>query len=288
MIGGIETGGTKIICAVAEDENNIIERIKIDTQTPDVSIPKVVDFFKQYKIDAMGIGTFGPADINPESEKYGYITTTPKEGWRDYDLLGSVMKHFDIPSVIDTDVNGAALGEYNLGAGRGKESLVYMTVGTGVGAGAVLNGKTLHGISHPEMGHMILRRHPDDNYKGTCPYHLDCMEGLTAGPSILARTGKPGIELDDNHEVWNFLAYYIAQAVFNITLVLMPEVFILGGGVMQQKQLFAKIRSRFLEISNGYIQIDEIVNNVDSFIIAPQLGGDAGIKGALCLAKSLI
>jgi len=287
-IGAVEAGGTKIICATGTREGEILERVKIDTMTPDKSMPQVIDFFRKNPVEAIGIGTFGPADINEKSPTYGFITTTPKPGWNGYDLRGEFTRNFDVPVAFDTDVNGAVLGEYLWGAAKGSASAVYMTIGTGVGAGAIIDGKILKGISHPEMGHMLVRRHPGDTYKGFCPYHGDCLEGLTAGTAIGARAGKPGGEIDRSDPVWQYITYYIAQALFSIALVLMPERFILGGGVMARDHLFGTVREKFLEISNGYMQFEEVLNGIDSYIVAPGLGGDAGIRGALGLAIALL
>jgi fructokinase len=189
LLGGIEAGGTKFVCAVGDTDGRLLERISIPTEHPEITIPKVIKFFKQFDIRAIGIGSFGPVDVNPDSPTFGQITSTPKLAWCNYPLLQTVRDHLQIPAGLTTDVNAAALGELYYGAARGLDSCLYITVGTGIGAGAVVRGSVLQGISHPEMGHILVRRHQDDHYVGKCPYHQDCLEGLAAGPALEARWG---------------------------------------------------------------------------------------------------
>ncbi|MEK5389419.1 ROK family protein [Margalitia sp. FSL K6-0131] len=279
--GGIEAGGTKFVCAVGDENGNIIERIQFPTLTPEETIPKVLEFFQKHEIRALGVGSFGPIDINVKSNTYGYITSTPKTAWTNYPFLQALQKELNIPIGFNTDVNVAALGEVTLGAAKGMENCLYITVGTGIGAGAVVQGNLLQGFSHPEMGHILVRRHEEDSYTGKCPYHKDCLEGLAAGPAIEERWGKKGIELENNSKVWEMEAYYIAQALMQYILVLSPEKIILGGGVMKQQQVFPLIRENVASFINGYVELPPL----EEYIVPPSLGDNAGITGALILAK---
>lgn len=285
MLGAIEAGGTKFVCAVGKEDGTLIERIQFDTLSPEETMPQIVAFFRKYDIQSLGIGSFGPVDIDPNSPTYGNITATPKRGWRDFPFLSRLQKEFDVPMEFNTDVNAAALGEVMHGAAQDVDSCLYITVGTGIGAGAVNNGQLLQGLSHPEMGHTIVRRHADDAYEGTCPYHGDCLEGLAAGPAIERRWGKKGIELQDKQEVWELEAYYLAQALMQFILILTPKRIVMGGGVMKQKQMFPLISQKVQELLNGYVPVPEIVEQIDSYIVPPKLGDNAGIVGALMLAK---
>lgn len=280
MFGAIEAGGTKFVCAVSDKNFIIKDRVSIPTTTPEETMTEVFSFFDQYELKAIGIGSFGPIDVNKESDTYGYITSTPKTAWKFYDFLGSVKNRYSVPIGWTTDVNAAALGEIKLGAAKGLKSCVYLTVGTGIGGGAVINGELLEGYGHPEMGHIPVRLHPNETYKGTCPYHGDCLEGIAAGPAIEGRFGKKGHLLADREEVWEMEAYYLAQALMNYTLILSPERIVLGGGVMKQKQLYALVRQKFAELINDYVQVP----NLEQYIVAPGLEDNAGILGSLLLA----
>ena len=254
LIGAIEAGGTKFVCGVGNEKGELFERVSFPTETPEITLTKVVNFFKDKNIERLGIGSFGPIDVNPKSKTYGYITKTPKLSWTDCDIVGYLKKYFNIPIFFDTDVNGAALGESIWGAARGLENCLYITIGTGIGGGALVSGKLVHGMLHPEMGHIILRRHTEDAYKGRCPFHKDCFEGLASGSAIEDRWGKKGYELPADHKAWDIEAYYIAQGLVNFILTLSPEKIILGGGVMKQKQLFPKIRKEVVELLKGDIR----------------------------------
>lgn len=281
MFGAIEAGGTKFVCAVGDEFGEWIEKIQIPTTIPEETISKVIAFFKKYKLKAIGIGSFGPVDVNTESGTYGNITSTPKQGWRDYPLLNELKKEFPIPFGFNTDVNAAALGEATLGAAKGLDSCLYITIGTGIGAGAFVQGKLLQGLTHPEMGHILIRRHAEDSYHGKCPYHHDCLEGLAAGPAIEERWGKKGIELENKIEVWELEGYYIAQALMQYILILSPKKIILGGGVMNQKQIFPIIYKHLETLINGYVSLPKF----SEYIVSPDLGDKAGITGAFLLAK---
>jgi fructokinase len=280
MLAAIEAGGTKFVCAVGDENGNIVDRIQIPTTVPEETIPEVVNFFKKYPITAIGIGSFGPIDVNEESPTYGRITSTPKLAWRNYSFVEAFQKEFGVPIGFNTDVNAAALGEAKLGAAQGLDSCLYITVGTGIGAGAFVQGKLLQGHSHPEMGHILVRRLPSDPYKGKCPYHEDCLEGLAAGPAIEERWGEKGINLQDRPEVWDLEGYYLAQALMQYILILSPKKIILGGGVMHQEQIYQAIRYNLKELMNEYISLPEL----SEYIVSPGLGDQAGITGSLLLA----
>jgi len=279
--GAIEAGGTKFVCAVSDDDLNILKKVTIPTTNPKNTFTEVFKFFDRYEIKALGIGSFGPIDVNTASETYGYITSTPKTLWRDTDFLGVFEERYQFPIGWNTDVNAAALGEVTLGAAKDKTSCVYITVGTGIGGGAVINGKPLTGYGHPEMGHIHMPRHSKDMYDGFCDYHGDCLEGLASGPAIEGRYGIKGEDLPINHEAWEIEAHYLAQAAMSYTMTLSPDCIIFGGGVMHQKQLFPLIREKFKNILNDYITLPPL----DEYIIPTGLGNESGILGSLLLAK---
>ena len=231
----------------------------------------------------MAIGSFGPIGVDEQSADYGYILATPKNGWQHLNFLGMIQRRYNIPIAWTTDVNAAAYGEMKLGAARQCHSCIYLTVGTGIGAGVIIDQKIFQGNAHPEMGHIRIKRHPKDNYEGTCPYHHDCLEGLAAGPSIEARTGVKGEELHGDDPVWSLQAYYIAQALVNYTLSFAPDRIILGGGVMNQSHLLEKIKTQFIKELGGYLKID----NIDAYIVPWQLPNESGIKGCIQLAIDL-
>lgn len=284
MLGAIEAGGTKFVCAVGDETGKIVERIQIPTTIPAETMPKVIAFFNKYKIDAIGIGSFGPIDVNSDSDTYGSITSTPKPGWRDFPFVQEIRKALEVPVGFNTDVNAAALGEATFGAAKGLDSCLYITVGTGIGAGAVIQGKLIQGLSHPEMGHILVRRHPEDQYAGKCPYHSDCLEGLAAGPAIEARWGSKGDELVGREEVWDMEGYYIAQGLMQYILILSPKKIILGGGVMNQEQVFSSVYKYLPELVNGYVTLPDL----SDYIVSPRLRNDAGIVGSLLLAKDAL
>lgn len=283
LIGGIEAGGTKMVCAVGDENGNICDRVSFPTRQPKETFEDMIGYFRQWEIKALGIGCFGPLDLNKQSKTYGYITKTPKAGWEYCNIVGTFREAFGIPVGFDTDVNGAVLGEVTWGAAKGLENAIYITVGTGVGVGVYLNGALLHGLVHPEAGHILLSRHPKDHYEGKCPFHKNCMEGLAAGPAIEARWGKKGAELSDRNEVWELEAYYIAQAIMDYILVYSPEKVILWGGVMHQDKLFPMIREEVKRQLNGYVSHEKILEHIDDYIVPPALGEDPGIKGAIRL-----
>lgn len=284
MLGAIEAGGTKFVCAVSDGDLNIIERMTIPTTTPEETFKKVFKFFDQFELEAIGIGSFGPIDVNEDSDTYGYITKTPKPHWSNTDFLGVFKERYNVPMGWNTDVNAAALGEVTLGAAKDMESCVYITVGTGIGGGAVVNGEPVSGLGHPEMGHFYPPRHPKDTYEGTCSFHGDCLEGLAAGPSIEARYGIKGQDLPEDHEAWEIEAHYLAHAAMAYTTILSPECIVFGGGVMQQEHLFELVHEKFEQILADYLTLPP----TSEYIISPGLGTDAGILGSLMLAKNAL
>lgn len=282
-LGALEAGGTKMVCAIGNEHGEIEKQSSFPTETPQITLPKLAAFFKENQIEALGIGCFGPVDLNRKSPTYGCITTTPKLAWQNCAIAGYFQDELKVPVGFDTDVNGSALGEATWGASRGLENSIYITVGTGIGAGIIVNGKLVHGMLHPEAGHMLLKPHPKETYEGKCPFHKNCLEGMAAGPAIEARWGKKGAELADRDEVWELEAYYIGQALVNYIMVLSPQKIILGGGVMHQKQLMPLIHQEVKRQLAGYIVTKEL-EDIEHYIVLPALKDNQGIMGALKLA----
>ena len=290
--GGIEAGGTKFVCVVTDEGKNILAETRFPTTTPEETLGRTLDFFHQENrqlpqpICAIGAACFGPIDLNPASETFGYITSTPKPGWANTAFVRPLEEAFDVPVAIDTDVNAAAIGEGTWGAAVGMDSFIYLTIGTGIGGGAVYHGKPIHGLIHPEMGHIrIPHDWAVDPFAGFCSYHGDCFEGLAAGPALQRRWGQPGDSLPVDHPAWALEAHYIALALQSFICTLSPTRIILGGGVMQQAHLFPLIREDVIKLLNGYIQSPAILEHVDEYIVAPGLGGRAGVLGAIALAQ---
>lgn len=286
MYGAIEAGGTKFVCAIGNENLEIVEQVSFPTTTPIETMRLVKEFFDKYldNLKSIGVGSFGPIDVNTTSETYGFITTTPKENWRNYNYLGTLKSYFNVPMALTTDVNAAAYGEYIKGYEKKISNIVYFTIGTGIGGGGILNGELIEGFSHPEMGHMKVVPHPKDTYKGNCPFHGNCLEGMAAGPAIEKRNGVKGQDLSEEDSFWEIEADYIAQCMYNTTLMLSPDVIVLGGGVMQQDHLVKKVRSQFEHMLKGYVQIPEI----DRYIVTPKLGQQSGIIGGLALAEKAL
>lgn len=283
ILGALEAGGTKMVCAIGDEYGNLKDRITFPTKTPEITMPQMISYFKKFPVEAIGIGTFGPADLNPASETYGYITTTPKLAWANFNIRGTFEQALQIPVSIDTDVNAAALGEAAFGCMKNINNGIYITIGTGIGVGILAEGKLLHGMLHPEGGHILLDRHPSDTYQGCCPYHKNCFEGLASGPALEKRYGKKAIELTNLREVWELEADYIAKALVNYILILSPERIVLGGGVMHQEQLFPLVRKRTMELLNGYLKTRQL-ENIDTYIVPPSLNDNQGVLGCLKLA----
>lgn len=288
-IGALEAGGTKMVLAIYQEDGTELERITLPTETPEVTMPKMIKFFRDHNIDALGVGSFGPLDLNPNSPTYGYITSTPKLAWKNYPLLEKLLDGQDIPAGIDTDVNAAIIAEVEQGAARGCENAVYVTIGTGIGGGVYSNGKTVHGLLHPEVGHALLKPHPDDpNPRGVCPYHESCMEGLAAGPAIGARVQGDAKDLPDDHPTFAIEAYYLAQMCVNLIMTLSPERIILGGGVMQRESLIKQVRAETLRQLNGYIQHPAIIDHIDEYIVTPDLFPVSGLVGSYLIGKKAL
>ena len=288
LFAGLEGGGTKFVCAVAAGPEDIRAQESFPTTTPEETIGKAISFFKEQEpFTALGIATFGPCDLDPRSPAYGHITSTPKPGWQNVNLLGLFRRAFAVPVGFDTDVNVAALGEWKWGAGKGLETVVYMTVGTGIGGGGIINGRMLHGLIHPEMGHIRVPRDLDDTFSGNCPYHGDCLQGLAGGPAIEARWGKRAQDLPPDHPAWSLEASYLALAINDLICMLSPQRIIIGGGVMLQHHLFPLIRQKVKRLLNGYIQSPLILERIKEYIVPPRLGNRAGVLGAIALAKQL-
>lgn len=288
LLGAIEGGGTKFVCGIGTTDGEVFERLSIPTRTPEETLDQVVGFFKKKGIAALGIGTFGPVDVNPNSPTYGSVMKTPKPHWSGYRILDHVSNHLDVPVGFDTNVNAAAMGEAVWGAAAGLNSCLYMTIGTGIGAGAILEGKLVHGLTHPEMGHISVNRHPLDSYEGHCPFHRDCLEGMASGPAVEKRWGMKAFELKNSHIAWEYESFYIGQALSNYILVLSPEKIILGGGIMNQAHLFPRIRQHVQTRLNDYVEHPALTENIENYIVPPVLGHNAGLIGALALAKQAL
>jgi fructokinase len=288
LYGGIEAGGTKFVCTVASGPDDVRATVQLPTTSPEETIGRTLAFFREAgaTLAAAGIAAFGPVDLDPHSPTYGFVTSTPKAGWPHTRLLGAVQEGLGVPVGFDTDVNGAALGENRWGAAQGLDTFVYITVGTGVGGGGMVAGRLMHGLVHPEMGHMRLPHDWEaDPFPGLCPYHGDCLEGLANGPAMKARWGQPAETLPPDHPAWALEAQYLALAVANLVCTLSPQRVILGGGVMQAPGLLSLVRSKVQFLLNGYVQAPEILEQIESYIVAPGLGNQAGVLGAVALAE---
>ncbi len=290
--GGIEAGGTKFACAVGTGPEDLRAEARFPTTTPKETIAQAIEFFREQQkrelIAAIGIASFGPVDPNPNSATFGYITTTPKPGWAHVDFAGAIRQALGTPVGFDTDVNVAAFGEGCWGAAQGLDTFIYLTVGTGIGGGGMVGGQFLHGLVHPEMGHIrIPHDWAKDPYAGWCPYHGDCLEGLANGPAIEARWGQRGETLPFDHPAWSLEAHYLALGLANFVCTLSPQRIIMGGGVMRQEHLFPMIREEVKILLNGYVQSAALAADIDSFIVPPGLGGRSGVLGAIALAKQM-
>jgi len=288
LYGGIEAGGTKFVCAVGTEAGELRAHTQFATTTPDATLGQAVEFFRRQPepVLAVGIGSFGPVDPNPQSPSFGHITSTPKPGWQNVDIAGRVRAALGVPVGFDTDVNAAALGEHRWGAAQDVDDFVHLTVGTGIGGGGMVAGALLHGLVHPEMGHVLIPHDRNrDPFAGVCPYHGDCLEGLAAGPAIEARWGHRAETLPADHPAWALEAHYLALGLVNLVTVLSPQRIILGGGVMQQAQLFPAIRGEVQALLAGYVQAHAILLEIDGYIVPPALGGRAGVLGAIALAQ---
>ena len=288
VFGCIEAGGTKFVCGVGSGPDDLRLR-SFPTSSPEATLASVGAFLREQAgagLDAAGIGSFGPVDLDPASPTYGFITSTPKPGWQQYDFAGAVGRMLGVPVGFDTDVNAAALGEARWGAGRGIQDFLYLTVGTGIGGGAITHGEVIHGLVHPEMGHIRIPHDVvRDPYPGGCPYHGDCLEGLASGPAMKARWGVSARELPPDHPGWALEAHYLALGLATWVCTLSPRRMILGGGVMHQQHLFPMIRRELARLLNGYIRASALLEDIDGYVAPPQLGNRAGVLGAMVLAE---
>jgi fructokinase len=293
LLAGLEAGGTKFLCALGTEDGEILAQARIPTASPAETTEKAIRFFQEQRATfgeaaALGIAAFGPLELNPRSPFYGHITSTPKPGWAGTDLLGSMAQAMNIPVTIDTDVNAAALAEWRWGSAKGLDSVVYMTIGTGVGGGGLLHGRPIHGLVHPEMGHILVPHDRGmDPFPGCCPFHGDCLEGLASGLAIEKRWQTRAESLPQEHPAWPLEAHYLALGLTTVVCTLSPQRIILGGGVMRQSHLFPLIRAEVASLLNGYVQAEAILAGADEYIVGPTLGDQAGIKGALALACSV-
>jgi fructokinase len=280
--GGVEAGGTKWVCGIGTGPDDLHALATFPTTTPAETLERAAQFFKQNGgVSAVGVGSFGPLDL-----RHGRITTTPKPGWTDTDVVSALHGALGIPVAFDTDVNAAALGEQRWGAAMGLDTFCYFTVGTGIGGGVMAGGRLVHGLLHPEVGHMLIPHdRTRDPFAGVCPFHGDCFEGLASGGALRRRWGKPGEELGDRSEVWELEAEYLALGVVNVICVMSPQRVILGGGVMKQPSLLPLVRTRTRELLAGYVAAPELSDELDDYIVAPALGDRAGVLGAIELAR---
>jgi fructokinase len=288
LVGGLEAGGSKFVCAVGSGPDDVRAQTRFATTTPAATIRRAVEFFAEAAtrrpLAGIGIASFGPLDLDRRSTTFGAITTTPKPGWQDVDLVAPLAA-LGVAVAIDTDVNAAALAEHRWGAARGVGSAVYVTVGSGIGGGAVIHGRPVHGLVHPEMGHLRLPvDRARDPFPGTCPHHGDCWEGLASGPALAARWGQPPETLPDEHPAWELEAHYLALGLASVVLTLSPERVVLGGGVMARRRLYGAVRQKLAGLLGGYLRTPMLGADVDSYVVPPALGDRAGVLGALALA----
>ncbi len=290
VYGGIEAGGTKFICMVAGGPEDIRAEVRFPTVNPNDTLAQAIQFFRKQaehsSLTALGIGSFGPLDLAPASKTYGHITSTPKPGWAQTDIAGILEAALQLPVAIDTDVNAAALSEYLWGASQGLDHSVYLTIGTGIGAGAIINGEPIHGLLHPEMGHVFIPHDRQaDPFPGACVFHGDCFEGLASGFAMQERWGRPAESLPPEPPGWELEAKYLALAIVNQVCVLSPRRIVLGGGVMHHQELFPMVRSKVMELLNDYVQSPAILEEMDTYIVPPGLGNRSGVLGAIALAQ---
>jgi fructokinase len=291
IYGGIEGGGTKFVCAVGSAEGESLAETRFPTTTPEETLNRAIAFFQEQTrllgpLSGLGIACFGPLDPDIHSPTYGHILATPKAGWAGADVVGALRSALPVPIAFDTDVNGAALGEWRWGAAQGLSTFLYFTVGTGVGGGAMVEGKLLHGLIHPEMGHIPLPHdYAQDPFPGGCPFHGDCFEGLASGPAMEKRWGQRAENLPADHPAWDLEAHYIARAMQGFICSFSPQRIILGGGVLQQPALLPLVRAKVLAYLNNYVNSEAILEHIDTYIVPPGLGARAGVCGAFALAQ---
>jgi fructokinase len=291
LFGAIEAGGTKFVCLVGSGPDDIRAETRFPTTTPEATLRNALEFLRaeqtrQGPLAAVGIASFGPVDLQPRSPTYGFITSTPKPGWANVDIAGAAHAVLELPVGFDTDVNAAGLAEWRWGAAQGLDSVLYLTVGTGIGGGGLADGRLLHGLVHPEMGHIRIPHDLDaDPFPGACPFHGDCLEGLASGPAMKARWQQAAEDLPDDHPAWPLEARYLALAVVNVVCTLSPQRIVMGGGVMSHPRLLGLIRTQVVKLLNNYVRAPEVIERIDDYIVAPALGGRAGVLGGLALAE---
>lgn len=292
MFGAIEAGGTKFNCALANAAGEVVVKTQFPTRDPQTTMHDVIDFFDAAQrqhgaMRSIGIGSFGPINIDPSSAEYGRFLKTPKPGWSHFDFMAALKAHYTVPIVFETDVNAAVLAESKAGAGMGCADIVYVTIGTGVGGGIISGGHLIKGQIHPEVGHMLLPRHPEDlNFAGACPFHGGCLEGLAAGPAMKARWSVPAETLSDDHIAWDIQAHYLAAMSINLTSMLSPQKIILGGGVSQKDGLIDRVGQRFVAMWGDYLPLP--FESVSDYIVLPKLAPEAGLIGAIMLAQQAV
>ncbi len=297
LYGAVEGGGTKFVCAVGSGPSDRLATARIPTTTPAETLPRVRRFLLDaaeragQPLTAIGIATFGPIELDRQSPRYGYMLPTPKPGWSGAPVVAAITAGLDVPVAVDTDVNGAALAEYRWGAAQGYDPALYVTVGTGIGGGVIIGGAPLHGLLHPEMGHIAVPRARDaagnrDEFAGICPFHGDCMEGMAAGGALAARVGRSADDLAPDDPVWELEAHYLAAGLAQHVLVLSPQRIVLGGGVLQQQHLLPRIRAALRAQLRSYIARPQVDADVSSYVVAPHFGDEAGLAGAFALAMS--
>jgi len=288
LCGGIEAGGTKFVCAVGTSPDDVRAEARFPTTTPAETLGQAITFFQAQRepLAAIGIASFGPLDPDPTSPTFGYVTSTPKPGWAHTDVVGPIQQALDVPVGFDTDVNGAALGEHRWGAAQGLDTFIYVTVGTGIGGGGMVNGRLIHGLLHPEMGHIPIPHDWEaDPYPGFCPYHGDCLDGIAAGPALEGRWGQRAETLPPDHPAWPLEAHYLALGLAIFIGTLSPQRIVMGGGVMEQPQLWPMVHQKVQEVLNGYISVSQILEDIEDYIVPPALGSRSGVLGAIALAQ---
>ena len=291
LYGAVEAGGTKFVCMVGTGPGDMREQARFPTTSPEATLLETVMFFRSAesrlgKLSAIGIASFGPVDLHPDSPTFGFITSTPKPGWANVDIVGTLRDALGVKVGFDTDVNAAALGEWRWGAAQALDTFLYLTIGTGIGGGGMVNGRLMHGLVHPEMGHVRIPHDLEtDPFAGTCPFHGDCLEGLASGPAMNARWLQPAEQLPADHPGWALEARYLALALVNFICTVSPERIVIGGGVMSSGRLFPLIREQALELLGNYVRAPQLLNGIDDYIVPPWLGEHAGVLGALALAQ---
>jgi fructokinase len=290
LVGGVEAGGTKFVCVVASGPTDVRSEVQFPTTSPPETIDRVVSFFQPQirgsGLASLGIASFGPLDLDKSSASFGWITTTPKIGWENTDLPGRLAAALGVPVAVDTDVNAAALAEQRWGAAQGADPVVYVTIGTGIGAGGVYDGQLMHGLVHPEAGHMYIPHDRKiDPFPGFCPFHGDCFEGLASGPSMAQRWGRSPEALAPDHPAWELEAHYIALGLVNLICSLSPRRLVLGGGVMRHEGLLERVRAEVPKLLAGYIHSELLLARIDEYLVPPGLGNRSGVMGAIALAQ---